>query len=73
MGKEKDFLTCNRDRALKILMQQCKRYFHDKDTSKAIIGAFAKLFNNGHASLLKDLNDEVNKSPACEEGGHLSL
>ena len=58
MAKERDFLTCNRDRALKILTQQCRRYHGDVDTRNAIVKAFAKLFNNGHAALLKDLKPE---------------
>ena len=58
MGKERDFLTSNRDRALKILLQQCKRYYGDVDTKQAILDAFAKLFSNGHAVLLENLTDE---------------
>ena len=61
IGKESDYLTCNRDRALKILMQQCKRYYKDNETKQTIIEAFAKLFNNGHAALLTDLTPEEKK------------
>ena len=61
IGKERDYLTCNRDRALKILLQQCKRYYTDKETKQTIIEAFAKLFSNGHAALLKDLTVEEKK------------
>ena len=61
IGKESDYLTCNRDKALKILIQQCKRYYHDKDTKQTIIEAFAKLFDNGHAALLKNLSMEDKK------------
>ena len=57
-GKERDFLSDNRDRALRILQQQCKKYFHDTKTKEEILAAFAKLFNNGHAKLLSDLSLE---------------
>ena len=58
IGKERDFLTCNRDKALKILQQQCKKYHKDTDTKKLILEAFAKLFDNGHAILLSDLTQK---------------
>ena len=58
MGKERDFLTCNRDKALKILQQQCKKYHKDTETKKTVLEAFAKLFNNGHAILLDHLTPE---------------
>ena len=58
IGKESDFLTSNRERAFKILMQQCKKYHSDSDTKKVILKAFAKLFDNGHARLLSDLSSE---------------
>ena len=58
MARERDYLTCNRERALKILMQQCKKYFKDEDTKKTILDAFGKLFENGHAILLSDLTPQ---------------
>ena len=54
-GKERDFLSNNRERALKTLQQQCKKYFHDSKTREEVLMAFAKLFKNGHAKLLSDL------------------
>ena len=41
MGKERDFLTCNRERALKILTQQCRKYSKDLETKQLILEAFA--------------------------------
>ena len=58
IGKERDFLTSNRERAVKILMQQCKKYHKDTETKDIILKAFAKLFNNGHARLVSDLTPE---------------
>ena len=57
-GKERDFLTNNKDKAEKILYQQCKKYYDDTEAKKVIIAAFDKLFNNGHAKLLNQLSPE---------------
>ena len=57
-GKERDFLTNNREKAKKILDQQIKKYHDDPDTLQTVLAAFAKLFNNGHARLLSDLSKE---------------
>ena len=57
-GKERDYLSSNRDRALKVLYQQCKKYSEDDETKKTILEAFAKLFDNGHAKLLSQLSQE---------------
>ena len=45
--KERTYLTNNRDRALKVLNQQLKKYNGDLKAKKIILEAFAKLFNNG--------------------------
>ena len=60
-GSEKDFLTTNRDRALQVLDQQCRKYHKDKEVKDIAIKAFKKLFDNGHAALLDDLDDDVKK------------
>ena len=57
-GKELDFLTTNRDRALKVLEQQCKKYHKDIETRDAILNAFRKIFENGYASPLHELSNE---------------
>ena len=61
MGKERDYLTCNRDKALKILIQQCRKYHKDPETKKTILEAFTKPFSNGHAVLLSNLTTEQKK------------
>ena len=58
IGEESDFLSCNRERALKILVQQCRKYYKDEDTKETILKAFAKLFDNGHAKFVSDLTPE---------------
>ena len=55
-GKERDYLSSNRERATKTLAQQCKKYHGDVDNKAAILEAFSKLFRNGHAKLLSQLN-----------------
>ena len=60
-GKEEEFLTNNRDMALKVLDQQCYKYKDDTDTKEAIIKAFQKLLKNKQMVLWKDLSDEEKK------------
>jgi hypothetical protein len=57
-GKERDFLSSNRSKAEKILLQQCRKYHGDPKTKEAILKAFAKLFDNGHAILLSEVSEE---------------
>ena len=57
-GEEQEFLTTNRDRALKVLEQQCRKYFKDQPTKELILKAFKKLFDNGHAGPVHELSDQ---------------
>ena len=57
-GKERDFLTSNRDKAMKVLLQQCRKYHGDPETREVVLKAFAKLFDNGHAVPLSQLSEE---------------
>ena len=54
-GKAEDFLSNNRDTALKILDQQCKKYFKDENTKNTVVKAFQKLFEHGYACLFSQL------------------
>lgn len=54
-GKEEEFLTNNRDIALKVLEQQCYKYHQDVDTKEIIVKAFDKLMRNKQMVLWKDL------------------
>ena len=58
-GQERDFLSTNRDRALKVLDQQCKKYHKDDEVKEVAIKAFKKLFDNGHAALVDDVDEEI--------------
>jgi hypothetical protein len=66
-GAEEDFLTTNRDRALKVLEQQCKKYYKDTETKEAVLKAFKKIFDNGHAGPLQDLTSEEKEAFANKQ------
>ena len=57
-GEEEQFLNSNYNQALKILEQQVKQYSKQDNTRELNIKAFNKLFDNGHASYMKDLTGE---------------
>ena len=57
-GEEQDFLTTNRDRALKVLEQQCRKYYKDEATKEVILKAFKKIFDNGHAGPVHELTSQ---------------
>ena len=57
-GKEEEFLSNNRDMALKVLDQQCYKYTDDADTKEIILKAFQKLLRNNQMVLWKDLSED---------------
>ena len=57
-GEERQYLSSNYNQAYKILEQQCKLYSNQEETRELITKAFKKLFDNGHASFMKDLTAE---------------
>ena len=58
-GKEEDFLTSNRFKAVKVLDSQCRKYSTDEETKEQIIKSLKKLFTNGHVKLLDDIPEEM--------------
>ena len=58
-GLERDFLSNNEDRALKVLESQCRRYFRDEDTKAAIIAAFDKLISKKYIVFLEDMPQSI--------------
>ena len=58
-GKEEDFLSSNRFKALKVLNQQCEKYSNDAETKEAIVKAFQKLMDKGHAVKLDSISTEL--------------
>ena len=61
-GEEYEFLSNNRDIALKILDQQCHKYDKDAETKEAIVKAFKKLLKNKQRVLWNDLSEDEKKT-----------
>lgn len=67
-GDEADFLSTNKDLALKVLKSVCNRYHKDATVKPVILAAFQKLFDKGFAKFMHQLTDEeqqkfANKDP----------
>ena len=60
-GREEDFLASNRDRAMCVLNQQCRKFQGKEEDKKLVKKAFKKLFDRGYMVLLKDLTAEQRK------------
>ena len=58
-GRERDFLSSNEDRALKVLDSQCRKYSGDIETKTAILNSFQKLFDQGFIVYIEDLSEEL--------------
>jgi hypothetical protein len=56
-GEETDFLTSNKDIAMKVLDQQCKRW-HKDENKESILAAFQKLFRTGDTRFMDRLSAE---------------
>ena len=56
-GRETDFLSTNRERALKILDQQCKKWSKDPASKDLVLAAFQKLFKTGDTRLIHELTE----------------
>ena len=57
-GEEHEFLSNNRDIAVKILNQQCVKYHKDDATREVIVKAFEKLRKNKQMVMWDDLTEE---------------
>ena len=57
-GKEREFLSSNRERALMVLDQQCRKWFKDDVNRPKIIAAFEKLFKTGDTRFLHQLSEQ---------------
>ena len=57
-GKPEEFLSNNREVALKVLDSQCKKVQDDEEAKAAVIKSFYKLFDGGYAKRLEELTDE---------------
>ena len=57
-GKEEEFLSDNREVALKVLNSQCKKVQNDDEAKATAIKSFYKLFDGGYAVRFKELSPE---------------
>ena len=57
-GKERDFLSTNRDRAIIVLDHQCRKWLKDDVNRPMIIAAFEKLFKTGDTRFIHQLTDD---------------
>ena len=60
-GKEEDFLSSNRERAMCVLDQQCRKFQGKQEDINLIKKAFGKLFDRGYMVLLKDIPADKRK------------
>ena len=66
-GPERDFLSSNKDLALKVLRSVCKRYQQDQSAKTLIIASFQKLFDKGFIKLIDDLPPEIRREFEAKE------
>ena len=57
-GNESDFLSSNRERALKVLDSQCRKWYKETVNREMIEAAFKKLFDTGDTRLMNELTKE---------------
>ena len=69
-GDEEEFLSSNREIAVKILQQQCKKYHQDQSTKEIILKAFDKLLKNKHMIMWDDLDEEDRKMIEAKPVNH---
>ena len=60
-GNPDDFLSNNRETALKVLNAQCKKLKSDNEAKEIILKSFQKLFDGGYAKKFEDLDEEHKK------------
>ena len=69
-GEEHQFLSNNRDIALKILDQQCNKHHKDVETRELICKSFDKLMKNGHMVLWDSLTEDEKKVIEAKKVSH---
>ena len=57
-GPERDFLSTNKQQAIKVLDQQCRKWHGDKENKPLILAAFEKLFKTGDTKFLSQIPEE---------------
>ena len=69
-GKESDFLSDNREIALKVLNTQCRKVQTDEEAKATVIKSFYKLFNGKFAVRFADLTEEQKMKILSKEIQH---
>ena len=69
-GKEHEFLSNNREIALKVLDQQCHKYHKDIKTKDAIVKAFDKLLKNNQLVPWANLTEEEKRIVEAKDVSH---
>ena len=69
-GEEEEFLFDIREIAVKILRQQCKKYYNDEETKYVIQKLFQKLKDNGCMVLWDELSTEERNTIVRKEVQH---
>ena len=58
-GPERDFLSSNQDRALKVLESQCRKYHTDAEVKEPVLDAFKKLMDKKYIVFLDEIPEEI--------------
>ena len=69
-AKEEDYLSTNRETALKVLNAQCKKLKNDKEAKEVVIKSFQKLFDGKFARRFDELDEEHQKLILSKEVQH---
>ena len=69
-GKESDFLSDNREIALKVLNTQCRKVQTDEEAKATVIKSFYKLFNGKFAVRFADITEEQKMKILSKEIQH---
>ena len=66
-GSEREFLTTNKDSALKVLNSIINEYQNDKNAKDLLLASFQKLLNKGYMKLMSQLTKEQKKKFESKE------
>ena len=69
-AKEEDYLSTNRETALKVLNAQCKKLKNDQEAKEVVIKSFQKLFDGKFARRFDELDGEHQKLILSKEVQH---
>ena len=58
-GRERDFLSSNEQRAMKVLDSQCRKYFKDQEVKETVLAGFQKLIDKGYIMFIDEMTEEM--------------